>query len=72
VEERAILICLVGTKFYKNVEKGCEGERIEVGGGIILMALHMQHVYGGRAFKSDFECFKHNFPIWLEALLSPE
>ena len=72
VEVRAILICLVGLGIRKNVEVGRQGERIGVGGCLILVALHMEDCDGGWENCSDFECFMHDVPIRLEALLDGE
>ena len=73
VEVRAILICLVGPGICKNVEVGRQGERIGVGGCLILVALHMEDYDGGWENCSDFVCFRHDdVPIRLDALLDGE
>ena len=69
---RAILNCLVGPGIRKNVEVGCQSERIGVGGCLVLVALHVEDCDGGRESCSDFVCFVHDVPIRLEALLDGE
>ena len=72
MQVRAILICLVCSGICKNVEVGCQGERIGVGGCLILVTLHMEDCDGGREHCSDFVYFVHHVPIRLEALLDGE
>ena len=69
---RAILICLVGPGVSKNVEVGWQGERIRVGGCLILVNLHVEDCDGGWENCSDFECYMYDVPIRLETLLDGE